>query len=474
MSLDTSQPPFFQQVNRYFDRAAAHLDLAPGLLAQIKTCNSVYHVSFPVKRDDGSIDVIHAWRAHHSQHRLPVKGGFRLTVHASEDEVTALAALMTYKCALVNVPFGGAKGAIRIEKSDYSEAELERIIRRYTFELMQRNSIGPGVDVPAPDMAVGAKEIAWMLDTYTAIARSELHAEACVTGKPVELGGVRGRVEATGRGVFFGIRETVNDPETMKELGLPTGLDGKTVVVQGLGNVGFYAATFLTEAGAKIVGVVEREGAIYDPAGLDVDAIRIHREGGGSILDLEAKARLEPPHTVQGLEWECDILVPAAIENVIRPDNAGRIRAKIVAEGANGPTTADASLILNERGILQLPDMYLNAGGVTVSYFEWVKNLSHVRFGRMQRRFEAASNRGILDAVSSLVGTPFPERAYDAVAVGASEEDLVNSGLEETMVLALGEINELARTRGVDLRTAAFMNAIEKVAVAYSERGIFP
>ncbi len=474
MSETASQPPFFKQVNRYFDRAAAHLDLPPGLLGQIKTCNSVYHVSFPVKRDDGTIDVVHGWRAHHSQHRLPVKGGFRLTMHASEDEVTALAALMTYKCALVNVPYGGAKGAIRIEKSDYSEAELERIIRRYTFELMQKNCIGPGLDVPGPDMGVGAKEIAWMLDTYTAIARAEINAEACVTGKPIELGGVRGRVEATGRGVFFGVRETVNDAETMKELGLSTGLDGKAVVVQGLGNVGYYASTFMAEEGARIVGIIEREGAIFDPAGLDVAEVRAHREAGGSILELEAETKLEPSRAIEGLEWPCDILVPAAIENVIRAENAARIQAKIIAEGANGPTTADAANVLNERGILQLPDMYLNAGGVTVSYFEWVKNLSHVRFGRMQRRFEASQSRGLMDAVEGLVGQTFPRGTYEDIAVGASEEDLVNSGLEETMVIALQEMNELARREGVDLRTAAFMNAIGKVAVAYSERGIFP
>jgi glutamate dehydrogenase (NAD(P)+) len=468
------QPRFFEQVNRYFDRAAAHLEHPSGLLKQIKACNSVYHVSFPIRRDDGSISVIHAWRAHHSSHRLPVKGGFRLTSLASEDEVMALAALMTYKCALVNVPFGGAKGAIRIEKDDYSEAELERIIRRYTFELVQRNSIGPGVDVPAPDVAVGPREISWMLDTYMALNGTEVAAVGCVTGKPVEQGGVRGRVEATGRGAFFGIREAVDNAEAMDRLGLSTGLDGKTVVIQGLGNVGFHAGKFLQEAGARVVGILEREGAIYDPDGLDVLEVYAHRAAGGSILEMQAPTKLKGADSARGLEWECDILLPAAMEEVITTENAPRIQAKIIAEAANGPTTFEADEILNERGVLQLPDMYLNAGGVTVSYFEWVKNLTHLRFGRMERRFEAASNQRILEAVEGLVGRSFPPATVEDVAVGASEEDLVNSGLEETMVESLHEIWEIAGTFDVDLRTAAFINSIQKVARAYQERGIFP
>jgi glutamate dehydrogenase (NAD(P)+) len=468
------QPTFFEQVNRYFDHAGRILDYPRGLLRQIRACNAVYHVSFPLKRDDGSIEVIHGWRAHHSQHRLPVKGGFRLTSHASEDEVTALAALMTYKCALVNVPYGGAKGAIKIEKEDYSEAELQRIIRRYTFELVQRNCIGPGVDVPGPDMGVGQQEIAWMLDTYMALGNGDSHAVACVTGKPLSQGGVRGRVEATGRGVFFGIRELVGFPELMEPLGLSTGLDGKTVVIQGLGNVGYHAGLFLSRAGARIVGVIEREGAIYDPEGLDVDEIAEHRADGGSILELEAKEKLEGSGGARGLEWECDVLLPAALENVIHDENAPRIQARIVAEGANGPTTADAAEILNERGILQLPDLYLNAGGVTVSYFEWVKNLSHLRFGRMERRFEAMANRRMLEAVEGLVDREFAPTTFEEVAVGASEEDLVNSGLEETMVEGLQETLGTSQRYDVDLRCAAFINAIRKVATAYEERGIFP
>jgi glutamate dehydrogenase (NAD(P)+) len=467
-------PRFFDQVNQYVDRAARLLALPDGLLQQIKACNTVYHVSFPLRRDDGTIEVIHGWRAHHSQHRLPVKGGIRLSTHANEDEVTALAALMTYKCALVDVPFGGAKGAIKVDKRKYSEGELERIVRRYTFELVQRNCIGPGVDVPGPDMGVGPREVAWIADTYIALKTGEVAAAGCITGKPVALGGVRGRLEATGRGVYYGVREAVHQKEDMDRLGLPHTLDGLRVVVQGLGNVGYFSAKFLAEDGAKIVGIVEREGAIYDARGLDLEAAYQHRAGGGSLLDLPAELKLTGSDGLQGLEWPCDLLLPAAVENVITVDNAPRIQARIVAEGANGPTTAAGGAVLNERGILVLPDLFLNAGGVTVSYFEWLKNLSHVRFGRMEQRFEASSNARLLRAVEELTGSSFNQRVFEQVAVGASEVDIVNSGLEETMVSGFHQMRAFALEKGADFRSAALATSIQKVATAYHERGIFP
>ncbi len=471
----SASPKFFEQVNRYVDKAATLLSLPDGLLQQIKACNAVYHVSFPLRRDDGTIEVIHGWRAHHSQHRLPVKGGIRLSVHANEDEVTALAALMTYKCALVDIPFGGAKGAIKVDKSKYSDGELERIIRRYTFELVQRNCIGPGVDVPGPDMGVGPREVAWIADTYIALkAGAEVSAAGCITGKPLALGGVRGRLEATGRGVYFGLREAVAQADDMQRLGMTTGLDGKTVVVQGLGNVGYFSAKYLSEDGARIVGIVEREGAIYNAAGIDIEQAYAHRVAGGSLLDLEADVKLTGTDGIAGLEWPCDILLPAAIENVLHADNAPRVQARIVAEGANGPTTADGGRILSERGIVQLPDLYLNSGGVTVSYFEWLKNLSHVRFGRMEQRFEASSNARLLRAVEELTGSKFNQSVFDQVAVGASELDIVNSGLEDTMVSGFHQMRELARAKNADFRSAALATAVQKVANAYHERGIFP
>lgn len=465
---------FIDQVNQQFERAAAFTRHDRTLLNQIKACNSVYYCSFPVRRDDGTIEVVHAWRAEHSQHKLPTKGGIRYSLEMSDDEVMALAALMTYKCAIVDVPFGGAKGAIKIDKRQYSASEIERVTRRYTYELIKKNFIGPGVDVPAPDYGTGPREMSWIVDTYNAMTPAELNTLACVTGKPVTQGGVRGRVEATGRGVYFGIREACNDAEDMKRLGLSPGLSGKTAIVQGLGNVGYYAASFLQQGGAAIVGLIEYEGAIYDPKGLDVEKVVAHRQETKSILNFPGARSFQK--NSEALELACDILVPAALENQITAENVQRLKARIVAEAANGPVTADANEYLLQKGVLIIPDMYLNAGGVTVSYFEWLKNLSHVRFGRMGKRFEENTNKQIMQAVENLTGKRFPEHVFMQAAHGAEEQDLVNSGLEETMISAYSQMNEIRKQHGgkIDLRTAAFINAIDKVARAYMELGIFP
>ncbi len=465
---------FLEQVNRNFDNAAGLTGHDPTLLAQIKACNCLYYTSFPLKRDDGSIDVIHAWRAEHSHHRLPTKGGIRFSAAVDADEVMALAALMTYKCAIVDVPFGGAKGAVRIDRSRYSAAELERITRRYTFELVRKSFIGPGTDVPAPDFGTSPQEMAWIADTYTTLVPADINALACVTAKPVALSGINGRVEATGRGIMYGLREVCASAEDMKPLGLGTGLAGKRVVVQGLGNVGFHAAKFLLEEGAILVGVAEREGAIHAPRGLDLDAVMAHRQETRSILEFPGARDL--PGSADALELECDILVPAALENQITAENAPAVKARIIGEGANGPTTAEADAILQQRGALVVPDMFLNAGGVTVSYFEWLKNLSHVRFGRMEKRYEEASNRRFLAAIESATGRQFTEDELARLGPGADEIDLVNSGLEETMSTAYRQIREIQHRRGagLSLRTAAFINAIDKIAVAYQEMGIFP
>ena len=464
--------PFFAQVSKYFDKAAAHLDLPAGLLAQIKACNSVYRMQFPLKRDDGTIEVINGWRAQHSVHRLPSKGGIRYAPNVDEDEVSALAALMTYKCALVDVPFGGAKGAVRIDTSKYSEGELERITRRFTYELYAKNLIGPGLDVPAPDYGTGPREMAWIVDTYAMLAPGSIDALGCVTGKPVTQGGVRGRTEATGRGVYFGLREAVTYDEDLKPMGLKKGVKGKRVVVQGLGNVGFYAAKFIQEGGGILIGLAEREGAIYSESGLDVENVLKHRKETGSILGF--KGAKDIANTSEALELECDILVPAALESVITHANVDRIKARIIVEGANGPITADASEKLLARGVLIVPDLYTNAGGVTVSYFEWVKNLSHMRFGRMEKRFQEHTNEQIIEAVEQLTGKKMSEGQRRKAVEAAGEEQLVNSGLEETMVAAYAELRQIQKEHKVDLRTAAFMNSISKVAMAYTQRGIFP
>ncbi len=464
---------FFDQVNRGFDRAAAMTDHDPRLLRQIRACNSVYHVTFPVKKDDGSMEVVSAWRAEHSHHKLPTKGGIRYSVHVNEDEVMALAALMTYKCAIVDVPFGGAKGGIKIDPRNYSERELERITRRFTAELKSKNFIGPGVDVPAPDLGTGPREMAWIADTYSSLSSGELNSQACVTGKPIPLGGIRGRTEATGLGVYFGIREACSIEEDMAALGLSAGVEGKRAVVQGLGNVGYHTAKYLVEGGATLVGILEYEGAISDPSGLDLEAVVEHRRKTGSILGFPGATDLEK--STDGLLLDCDILVPAAIEKQITSENAADIQAKIIAEAANGPTTFGADEILRERGVMVLPDAFLNAGGVTVSYFEWVKNLSHLRFGRLQKRFEEMSNRRLLSAIEAQTEKRFGEEETEFFARGAGEADLVRSGLEETIALAYVQTREIKMTHeGADLRDASFINAIDKIASCYQGLGIFP
>jgi glutamate dehydrogenase (NAD(P)+) len=472
MSNDLS---FLRQVHRSFDRAASFTDHDPALLEQIRTCNSVYYFTFPLIRDDGTLETIEAWRAEHSHHKLPTKGGIRYSTHVNEDEVIALASLMTFKCAIVDVPFGGAKGGIKIDPRAHSVGELERITRRYTFELKKKNFIGPGVDVPAPDYGTGAREMSWIVDTYNSLTAGELNSLACVTGKPVAQGGIRGRTEATGRGVFYGVRGACEVAEDMKALGLEPGLAGKRFIVQGLGNVGYHAAKYMEEGGAILVGVAEYEGAIHDPQGMEVDKVFAHRRDSGSLLDYPGAANMEP--SAAALELECDILVPAALENQITVDNAPRIQAKIIAEGANGPTTFDADQILNERGVLVIPDTFMNAGGVTVSYFEWIKNLSHVRFGRMERRFDEQVRRGFVEALQERTGRElFSQEELSVMARGADERDLVNSGLEETMITAYGQIREVQKRLDgkADLRTAAFISAIDKIAHCYQDLGIFP
>lgn len=465
---------FLATVNRNFDRAATFLNYPAGLLDQIKICNSVYKFRFPVRREGGGYEVIEAWRAEHSHHKLPVKGGIRYSPDVNEDEVIALAALMTYKCAVVDVPFGGAKGGIRIDPRKTPPEQLERITRRYTAELIRKQFIGPGIDVPAPDYGTGPREMSWIADTYAQFHPGEIDASGCVTGKPVSQGGIRGRKEATGRGVFFGVREALQDGSLLKQLKLPPGIEGKRVVVQGLGNVGYHAAKFFQEGGAVITGLAEYEGAIMSDKGLDVDAVVGHRRETGKITGFPGAKDL--PNSAAGLEMECDILVPAALEDVLTASNAPRVRARIVAEGANGPTSADGEEILRQKGICVIPDMYLNAGGVTVSYFEWLKNLSHVRFGRMNKKFEEVSAAQMVSTIEKTAGKKLTEEERRAVIHGAGEEDLVNSGLEDTMSASFVQIREIQLKNSAipDLRTAAFISAIDKIAVSYMELGIFP
>jgi glutamate dehydrogenase (NAD(P)+) len=476
-TIPANEPTFRESVDLMFNRAVALMDLPPGLEEKIRVCNATYTVRFGV-RLRGQIKTFTGYRSVHSEHMEPVKGGIRYAPSVHQDEVEALAALMTYKCALVEAPFGGSKGGLRIDPREYDEYELEQITRRFAYELAKRDLIHPAQNVPAPDMGTGEREMSWIADQYARMNTTDINARACVTGKPINNGGIAGRVEATGRGVQYALREFFRHPEDIKAAGLTGTLDGKRVVVQGLGNVGYHAAKFLMEEdGCKIIGIIERDGALFNESGLDVDAVRDWIVKHGGVAGYPSARHMAEGPTV--LEADCDILIPAALEGVINLTNAARIKAPLIIEAANGPITAGADDILRAKGTVVIPDMYANAGGVTVSYFEWVKNLSHIRFGRMQRRQEEARHQLVIDELQRLddmMGdkwsmTPDFKQKY---LRGADELELVRSGLDDTMRIAYQSMREVWHGRDDvdDLRTAAYIVAITKVAASYRAKGL--
>lgn len=464
---------FFKQVEMAIDAASKYMNVSEGVLAQIKQNNAIIHFNFPIKRDDGSIEIIEAWRAQHSQHRLPCKGGIRFAPIANEDEVKALAALMSYKCAVVEVPFGGGKGAVKIDTKKYSDAEMERIVRRLTFELYNKNFIGPGIDVPAPDYGSSPREMAWIADTYKSLT-NDLNSAGCVTGKPVTQGGIRGRNEATGLGVAFGLREFFNQENYLKQYKIETGLEGKTVAIQGFGNVGYHSALYLEEFGAKIIAISEFEGILTSKDGLDIAAVFKHRKEKGTLEGFAGGEFSKDRNSVFSLE--VDILIPAALEGQITKDNHSDIKAKVIAEAANGPVTFEASQELFKRGIIILPDIYLNAGGVTVSYLEWIKNLAHIRFGRIQKRYDERNFKNIAGMLAEVTGKPIDDEKLAKYYREGDEKNLVFSGLEETMITSLQSLIQVCEDREfeIDLRAAAFIVAIERISLSYTENGIFP
>ncbi len=468
----SEQTKFFQNVQFYVDQAAGFTGLSKGLIEQIKVCNAVYQINFPVKIKN-EIRVIEAYRVQHSHHKLPTKGGIRYSDMVNQDEVMALAALMTYKCAVVNVPFGGAKGGIKINPKEFTEEELERITRRYAFELIKKGFIGPSLDVPAPDYGTGEREMSWIVDTYTQFNQQELNAAACVTGKPIGQGGVHGRTEATGRGVFYGLKHVCSFTDDMKKLGLPVGIEGKKVIIQGFGNVGFHTAKVMQENGAVIVGVAEFEGGLFNAKGIDVDDLKKFQIENKTIRNYPKAKFIKNSNEL--MEHECDILIPAALENQITKENAPRIKAKIIGEGANGPITPQAESILMKNGTLIVPDMYLNAGGVTVSYFEWLKNLSHVSFGRLDHRYQDNSFNKIIDLIEGNTGKKISTYERN-ILKGADELDIVRSGLEDTMIHSYENIREILKQHKKmhSLRTAAYVDALNKIGVTYQKMGVFP
>ena len=471
------EPGFRDSVDLMFNRAVALMDLGPGLAEKIRVCNSTYTVRFGV-RLRGRIETFTGYRSVHSEHMEPVKGGIRYALSVSQDEVEALAALMTYKCALVETPFGGSKGGLCIDPRAYEEHELEQITRRFAYELIKRDLINPAQNVPAPDMGTGEREMAWIVDQYARMNTTDINARACVTGKPLNAGGIQGRVEATGRGVQYALREFFRHPEDAAQARLAGGLAGKRVIVQGLGNVGYHAAKFLAEEdGCLITAIIERDGAILDPKGLNVELVRLWIRQSGGVRDFPGATYVADGAAV--LEEDCDILIPAAMEGVIHAGNAERIRAPLIVEAANGPVTFSADEILRRKGIVVIPDMYANAGGVTVSYFEWVKNLSHIRFGRMQRRAEEARSRLLVEELERLsadkgLGWTLSPGFKEQFLTGSDELALVRSGLDDTMRTAYQSMRAVWRGRqGVeDLRTAAYIVAIDRVAQTYRSKGL--
>jgi glutamate dehydrogenase (NAD(P)+) len=471
------EPSFRDSVDMMFSRAVAIMDLPPGLEEKIRVCNATYTVRFGV-RLRGQIQTFTGYRSVHSEHMEPVKGGIRYAMAVNQDEVEALAALMTYKCALVEAPFGGSKGGLRIDPREYDEHELELITRRFTYELAKRDLIHPSQNVPAPDMGTSEREMAWMADQYARMNTTDISARACVTGKPLNAGGIQGRVEATGRGVQYALQEFFRHPDDVAKAGLSGTLEGKRVTIQGLGNVGYHAAKFLQEEdGALIIGIVERDGALVDPEGIDVEAVHAWLVNHGGVADYPDATYVADGSKV--MEEDCDILIPAAMEGVITLENAGRIKAPLIIEAANGPITAGGDEILRKAGKVIIPDMYANAGGVTVSYFEWVKNLSHIRFGRMQRRQEEARHQLVVDELEKLSDslgktwtlTPSFKEKY---LRGAGELELVRSGLDDTMRGAYQVMREVWHSRDdvEDLRMAAYLVSIDRVASSYRAKGL--
>ena len=475
--LQSNEPSFRESVDLMFNRAVALMDLSPGLTEKIRVCNSTYTVRFGV-RLRGKIETFTGYRSVHSEHMEPVKGGIRYALSVNQDEVEALAALMTYKCALVETPFGGSKGGLCIDPRAWDEHELEQITRRFAYELIKRDLIHPAQNVPAPDMGTGEREMAWIADQYARMNTTDINAKACVTGKPPHAGGIRGRVEATGRGVQYALREFFRQPEDKAAAKLSGDLDGKRVVVQGLGNVGYHAAKFLSEEdGCKIIAIIERDGALHNDAGLDVEDVRQWIVAHGGVKGYPQATFIA--EGASAMELDCDILIPAAMEGVIHKGNAARIKAPLIIEAANGPITFGADEILRTKGAIIVPDMYANAGGVTVSYFEWVKNLSHIRFGRMQRRAEEARSRLLVEELERLsadkgLGWTLSQDFKNKFLEGSDELALVRSGLDDTMRTAYQSMREVWHGRGDvhDLRTAAYIVSIDRVAQTYRSKGL--
>ena len=468
---------FLKSIEENYKKAVTCLQKSEGkevytdeLAKQVMTVNSTYVVRFGV-RLRGTIHTFTGYRSVHSDHIEPVKGGIRYDLAVNQDEVDALAALMTYKCSLVEVPFGGSKGGLIINIREWTEEELEKITRRFTDELSKRDLIHPSQNVPAPDVGTGEREMAWMADEFRKLHPTELNAWACVTGKPVNKGGIGGRTEATGRGVQYALQAFFDNLDDVKKTGLTPGLEGKRVIVQGLGNVGYHAALFLsTEDDCLITHVIERDGSIVDQKGINIEKLKKYILENGGIKGFNGYV----DKGSEILEEDADILIPAAMELVINKENADKIKTPLIIEAANGPVSSEADEILSKKGVVIIPDLYANAGGVTVSYFEWIKNLSRIRLGRLQRRAQENQTTLMIEALEKMTGSKFPDEYKDLVMQGSAEIDLVRSGLEDTMRNTYEVISEVwnKNPNANDLRTSAMMVSVKRVMDSYHSLGL--
>ena len=460
---------FLKSVSKMFDDAIEILGVEPGLAKQIKSCNSTHTIRFGVKLRKG-IKVFTGWRSVHSEHLEPVKGGIRYSPAVNASEVEAMAALMTFKNAVIDVPFGGSKGGLKITPSKYDDEDLEKITRRFTEELVKRGLISPSLNVPAPDMGTGKKEMAWIADEYKRLNPQDINAYACVTGKPENMGGVDGRTEATGRGIFYALTSFFNSSD-IKKTSLKGSLSSQKIIIEGLGKVGYFAARALRDHGCKIIGVIEKKTSFYNKRGLDIDQIESWIKDSRDPKEYPNQNEIKSREEL--LSIGCDIFIPAAREGTITEENQKILNTKLICEGANGPLTSRADHYLNKRGILIIPDLYANAGGVAVSYFEWVRNLSHMRFGRMEKRRKEHETTSILSVIESSTGKKVSSKTKSMLNQGPTELDLVRSGLEDMMTEAYENMSIIWNKNNYPtLRTTAYIYSIKKLIESYKSIGI--
>ena len=465
------EPNFIDQTNAFCNEAGDHLletqphVVTKDLLEVIKAPKTVIKFNMPIRRDNGTLEVIEAYRAQHSYHRVPCKGGIRYSHDVDQQEVEALSSLMTFKCACNDIPFGGAKGGVKINPKKYSVNELERITRRYALEISKKGFLGASIDVPAPDMGTGGREMSWIKDTYSYIfGQNDVNAAACITGKPLHQGGIDGRPEATGLGVFFGVRELFTIPEFCSQYKTTVGLKGKTVIIQGYGNVGSWAHKFFQEEGSKVTGIIEHNSGVFNAEGLDQADLLAYWTKHHSFAGYTG-GQVFGADSMEIMYKECDILIPAAIEKSVNKGNMEKFQCKVMAEAANGPTTFAAHKYLVGKGVGVIPDLLINAGGVIVSYFEWLKGLEHVRLGRLTKGWERKSKKEL----AGLLGITGAK--LDGIE-GPTEKNIVYTALEEIMNASCRQVFKYSVEHKVNLRVAAYAQTIAKIAQTYKEAGI--